>query len=137
MAKIVICDIDGTIADKSHRAGVKKPTLEQVLADEPIQNVLDVVYTLGQWGYSIVFSSSRHADLYDPTYRWLEAQGFNHPVVYLRDAKDKSPDEVIKERNLLRMLTTDVMLVIDDKKSCVDMYLTHGLTVFHCKQPTT
>lgn len=139
MAKIIIFDIDGTLFDKSHRKGDVRPTNEQVLADQPIRDVIEIAQMLQAQPehVTLVFSTGRSILLREVTRQQLTEHGLVVTHLLMRETGwDSMSDADVKQANLKHIDIQNVLCVFEDKGSCVDMYRDAGLTVFHCKQPT-
>ena len=76
--RIVICDIDGTIADNSHRQHYllgKKDWKNFFLAidkDKPILKILKKIECLYQDGFQIIFVTGRPEEYRELTQKWLK-----------------------------------------------------------------
>lgn len=141
MIPCIICDIDGTIADNSHRLHLikEKPKNWKLytalsLEDKPITNIIHVINSLNIVN-KVFYCSGRGENERDATLTWLQTNRIlcysDH--LFLRAEKDYRPDFVIKEEmlnNILSLGYTPVM-AFEDRKRCVDMYRSRGLTVAH------
>ena len=156
MKKVIICDIDGTIADVRHRLpyiqnedGSKrsKPDWAAFHAacvyDPPFEDVILMVDMLRQGscgcGYApldLHFLSGRNAVAREVTQQWLEKHfgdfGFYH-ALSMRKANDRRPDHIIKLEMVRELgLTPDkVLCIFDDRQSVVDMWRENG---YRCLQ---
>lgn len=137
--RFVIFDIDGTLFDKSHRKGDVRPTNEQVLADRPIQEVIEIARSLQAHpeGTTLVFSTGRSILLREVTRQQLTEDGLVVTHLLMRETGwGGMSDTDVKQANLKHIDIQNVLCVFEDNGACVDMYRDAGLTVFHCKQPT-
>ena len=154
---VVICDIDGTIANNDHRAwlisgfdkeGNEMPKrwdsfYEACDGDKPHGEVCDLVRVLRQH-YMVLFWSGRmdKGTTRQKTWDWLRGQfglsggsyykpSGNHlePILRMRPNDDFTPDHELKRGWLhsLREKTTDIAFVLDDRKKVVDMWREEGL----------
>lgn len=123
----IVVDIDGTIADNSHRQHLIErktdafgqkigppPNWDQFFlecgGDAPIHHVIEVVHALHEAGNVISFWSGRSEDVYDLTFNWLFEHGLTFDYdktgaelsrpVFLRHrpSGDYTPDEELKRR---------------------------------------
>lgn len=143
---IYIFDIDGTIADLSHRLHFieDKPSDWKAFFtacgdDKPIQDVIDLAWKLADTS-EIVLISGRSDECREATVAWLKQHKFPAPSrkVYMRKAGDHRVDSIVKSE-LLDELIRDwsvpehfqIAGVFEDRKQVVDMYRSRGLRVFH------
>jgi predicted kinase len=143
MRRVVIFDIDGTLANCSHRIHhVKGPGPKDWDAffakmgdDVPVPDVVDVYHALGDAGYSRVICTGRPEKYRRLTETWLrDAWVCDYEALYMRPNDDTRPDHVVK-REILSLIRKDgyePWLVIDDRQSVVDMWRDEGLTCLQC-----
>jgi len=147
----IICDLDGTLADLTHRLhhikGDKKDWdafHAECVNDKPHDDVIEIVDTfrLGSCGCAypskdLYILSGRNEAVRDETVRWLEehVSGVEDWDIQLRmrKANDRRPDTEVK-RDMVRELglTPDnTLCVFDDRQCVVDMWREMG---FRCLQ---
>lgn len=142
----LICDLDGTLCNTDHRQhfmqGIKKDWkgfFGAMAADTVNAWCRDIVKGLmNQPGYQVIFVTGRPDNLQIPTVDWLTRHHI-HPFAYklfMRSEGDMRPDYEIKEEIYRALIEPrwDVRLVIDDRKSVVDMWRSQGLVVLHCAE---
>lgn len=132
-----ICDIDGTVADLTHRRHwlLDKPknwkAFEQnMIEDEPIKWVINTVQYLQKQGLSMIMCSGRGEQNRKVTEEWLETHGL-HPVkLYMRAKGDYRADDIIKAELLDQIIEDgwDPKLTFDDRDRVVKMWRDRGLT---------
>jgi hypothetical protein len=139
-----IFDIDGTIADCSHRlhfiAGPEKDwdsfkSHEAIMADKPIGPVIEVFTRLAEY-HDITFITGRDESQRYSTELWLE---YNLGVLALgcllgmRENGDRRKSHVTKEENLLKLRLAGVNPVVafEDRKADADMWRRNGLICCH------
>tara|TARA_R100000315_G_scaffold62000_2_gene41896 strand:+ start:811 stop:1320 length:510 start_codon:yes stop_codon:yes gene_type:complete len=151
--RIIICDIDGTIADLNHRLhfiknedGTKKrgaaadwKSFHAGCADDaPITDVIEIVKSLAV-GRNVFFVSGRNATARAETEQWIKkyfnfkwAEGCN---LFMRKGHDFRPDTVVKLEMVRELgITPDqVECILDDRQCVVDMWRENG---FRCLQVT-
>lgn len=133
--KIIICDIDWTIADPSHRIHLikqkkHKEFYDACVNDRPIHQVLDIIKDM-----DVIFVSGRPDTHEKQTIQWLEDNGIRCPIVLMRNGWDHRDDYIIKEEIYERCLKhMDITCVFDDRKRVVDMRRSKWLYVFDCNQ---
>ena len=78
MSKIVLCDIDGTVANNDHRQHLLKEYKDWDLffskldQDEPIEKIIKIVNEYADQGFVIYFLTGRPARYELKTRQWLE-----------------------------------------------------------------
>jgi hypothetical protein len=136
----LICDIDGTIADISHRLHyiTNKPknfaAFESVLhLDQPIQTVIAAVRSIYDYGWDVVMCTGRNARTRGGTLEWLERVGIRHHGLYMRQDGDHRVDTVVKYELLAQIIADgfDPTMVFDDRERVVAAWRRAGL---HCVQ---
>lgn len=130
---IVIVDIDGTIADGTHREGFLKGErkdwksyFERCTLDSPIEFVIDMVRTL-DWDHTICIVSGRPDTYQFETMEWLDRYGVPYDYIFMRPGNLKSPDTEIKKAILDKMPKYLVKAVFDDRPSVLEMWGEQGL----------
>jgi uncharacterized HAD superfamily protein len=137
----VICDIDGTLADNSHRKHWvdTKPKNwnaynKTMNLDKPIDQVIHAI-TCISLSTPIIICTGREEIYRDVTEAWLEDRDIRYNALYMRKAKDYRDDAIVKSEMLDEILKTrDVIAVFDDRTKVVDMWRSRGLFVFDCNQ---
>jgi hypothetical protein len=132
----VICDIDGTIADCSHRLHwiESKPKnwkafYAGVLNDAPILHMLFQLDTFAKEDIPIVLCSGRGEECRGTTIQWLYDNDVPFMKLYMRPAKDYRQDYIVKEELLAQILADGFKpnLVLDDRTQVVEMWRHRGL----------
>lgn len=138
--KAYIFDIDGTLADCSHRlhhiTGSKKDYDAFYAAckdDESITDVCMIAWKLDS--YHIIYLTGRPEKYRDMTTEWLVKNDLDfhcYPHLVMRANGDHRPDYVIKQEIYEREIKDkyDVIGVFEDRQQCVDMWRKLGLTCF-------
>jgi predicted kinase len=134
--KAVIFDLDGTLADCTHRlhhvtngrkdwdaffAGIAGDTLV-----EPIADLTDMA---GMWDAAVILCSGRPEKCRATTTAWLGENRIEYDRLYMRPDADMRPDHVVKRQILdgIRADGYEPFLVIDDRESVVRMWRDEGL----------
>lgn len=150
--KVIIFDIDGTLADISHRVhfieGEKKDWesfYEKMEDDKPIEAGLTLMNALFSYGHyvdkdiEIVFCTGRPEKYRHQTSEWL----YNNVrfLPFMRqanllmriDGDHRSDVEVKKEMlDCIRQTGYEVIMAVEDRKRVVDMWRENGVPCFQC-----
>lgn len=135
-----ICDIDGTVADLSHRLhyiqGESKnwgAFFDACGDDKPITPVIETIKLLTA-NAQIIFITGRSDRVMGKTDWWLREQGLHYVWLAMRRDGDHRPDSIVKSEMLDLVIETldgkPILGVFEDRKQVVDMYRKRGLTVF-------
>lgn len=138
---IYLVDIDGTLADCSHRLHYiqNKPAnwdafFDSCEDDAPIHDVIHTVNALEQFGATILLVSGRSDICLPKTRRWLLRQGVRFDAIYMRKQGDHREDSIVKAELLDQIRSEwkgfEITGVFEDRKQVVDMYRSKGLRVF-------
>ena len=140
MNKTVIFDLDGTLADITHRLPLIKhgesdwPTFFQAcVADKPIKPTIEICNRLAIAGFRIIISSGRSAVVRTQTEEWLMRHGVNYRQLIMRPEEDYTPDDKLKQLWLDTGVfgpVENIMCVFEDRKRVVDMWRSNGLLCY-------
>jgi phosphoglycolate phosphatase-like HAD superfamily hydrolase len=137
---IYIFDIDGTLADLSHRLHLIKQEPKDwdgffaaCASDKLLSHVADIAVALDR-EHTILMVSGRSETVRKQTAEWLDDYGIPCDGLYMRKAGDHRPDHVVKAE-LLDALGEEwdvkqIAGIFEDRKQVVDMYRAKGLAVF-------
>lgn len=139
---IVICDIDGTIADTAWRThfvkkapGEKKDWksfFENMVNDPVREDVRAMLIDYYNKGMTVIFLSGR-PDNYKPhTLKWLEDNHLSFAfTVMMRRAGDSRDDTIVKKEILDTYFKdkSKIKAVLDDRPSVIRMWKENGLNV--------
>lgn len=133
---IVICDLDGTIANISHRVHLAQAReWDQFHAfsvmDEPNESILALLWHLEE-NYEIAIITGRPEKWRGPTEDWLYKHGVPYDTLHMRPDLCFDHDYDYK-REVWRTnyQDRDVLFVLEDRDQVVDMWRGIGL---HCWQ---
>lgn len=138
--KIVICDLDGTLADITHRIhyidgkNSRKKDYDAFYKscpnDVPKQNIIALVRALHK-DHRIYIVSGRSDSVYKETVEWLVAHDIPFDRLLMRKSGDYTPDNVLKQ-HWLKVgdlgKPSDILFAIDDRWRIVDMWRKQGIT---------
>lgn len=136
MARCYIFDIDGTIADLTHRLPhiQKQPKdwkafFAAVSDDVPIIHVIKLAIDLSLAGAEIIYVSGRSDECRAATERWLRRHALPDGRLYMRKEGDHRDDDVIKAE-LLAELKADgfkPIMAFDDRNRVVQQWRKNGV----------
>ena len=139
---IIICDIDGTIANIDHRLhyvkGEKKDWkgfFSQMHLDTVREDVLKMLWDYQEAGHQIIFVSARPEDYKDSTNEWLRNNVFDRGVSYegliMRRSGDKRDDVEVKGDIYHQLFKGkyEIEAVIDDRPKVIRMWKLNNLNV--------
>lgn len=151
----VIFDLDGTLADISHRLHFIQPTtLKQKCKatigeflpdwdnfnmecwkDEPKPHVIELLKMCKHYGKSIAIFSGRMETARRRTVDWLARHDIVFDVLEMRASKDyRSDTDVKKEMFEKHFEKKDIWFVVDDRDKVVNLWRDLGLTCFQCQK---
>lgn len=129
--KIVVCDIDGTLALMGGRGPFE---WDRVGEDVPNEAVINVVAALagfdgGDW-YSLVLISGRMEQCRAATVKWLDTHlRYEYEALYMRPDDDFRPDvELKREIYDTHLADREILCVFDDRDQVVRMWRELDLT---------
>lgn len=141
MKNIIVCDLDGTLANCEHRvhhvqgkpknwdafyAGVKDDTINPA-----VYAVLDRFTAYGNPRLGVIFCSGRPERCRADTVEWLLQQHIYDYELLMRKDGDFRADYIVKQEILDNHIDKDrVLFVLDDRQQVVDMWRRNGLQCF-------
>ncbi len=134
MPDCYVFDIDGTIADCSHRIHhIEKKDWRAFFAacgaDTPIPHIIGLAQDLASAGKRIIYVSGRSDECSAETARWLDEHKLPVGRTYMRKAGDHRPDNQVK-LDLLKQLKADgyrPIMAFDDRDQVVHMWRSAGI----------
>jgi uncharacterized HAD superfamily protein len=144
MRKIYVFDIDGTIADNSHRTKwvEQKPKdwkkyNETMAQDKPIDDIIELmdVFADRDWSYRIVLCTGREDVYREVTEKWLNDNDIPWNALYMRPAKDYRSDSIVKVEllNQIRQDLGEPFMWFDDRDSVVSAIRAQGVRVLQVR----
>lgn len=141
MQPAVIFDIDGTLADYSHRRNIilENPyaweSFFSTMGDDTPNCVICDLYNVvrASFKYQMIIVSGRPDRYRKITEEWLFWNGLEYDKLYLRKDKDVRSDVVVKQeiaRRLKQMY--NIAFVIEDRSSVVQMWREEGIVCLQC-----
>lgn len=142
----IIFDIDGTLADLTHRLHLVKcqpknwdAFFASVHQDQPIEPVVmiqQLILTgIDQWATSrrirpkMILCSGRSEVTREATEQWLLDNEIFYDALYMRKAKDTRADDIVKKEMLDQIIADgyDPVIAFDDRDRVVKMWRDNGL----------
>lgn len=140
----ILCDLDGTIADLSHRIRFIQCEHKdygnfydnsEVVKDGFISDVFQKVLSDSEdYNAEIVFFSGRSSSCRDGTLSWITHHtGITEPLLFMRREGDYRPDYLVKKEMYNNIFNNgDVLRVYDDRPSVIRMWHELNLDVIDC-----
>jgi predicted kinase len=142
VTKTVLFDLDGTLADISHRLHhIKNGSHDwdrffaECGNDALIEPIRDLATDFDCRGYKIILVSGRSDKVRGLTEDWLNAHSVPYSELYMRMDGDYRQDFIIKSEILDHLLAggNRIKFVVDDRPSVVAMWRERGLTCLQCR----
>jgi FMN phosphatase YigB (HAD superfamily) len=134
--KIVIFDLDGTLANIDHRLHFIENDNKDWNAfykackyDKPIKQTIEILRMLNTL-YDIHIFSGRGEIAIDETVIWLGMNGIPYSCLKMRKDGDFSSDEKLKENWLKGYDKKDIYCVFEDRKKVAEMWRKNGIMCF-------
>lgn len=146
MSRIVIFDLDGTLADCSHRIHLIEGSNKDYDAfykasenDTLIESVANIFYALKDQGYKMWVFTGRSDSVESDTVSWLLWNTLDFDKLVMRKNGDYRKDYEIKREWLNRFLPTpesrnELLGVFEDRKSVVNMWRSEGVACFQVNE---
>ena len=142
--KVVIFDIDGILADISHRyehythiCNCFFNIRESYHVDELLMKNYEYYKLFKVRGYPIYIFTSRSEEYKKETTLWLAKNNIIYNLLEMRTTGDYKPAYKVKEEYLLRNFgerpDQEIKAVFEDEIGCIEMYRSYGLQVYDCK----
>lgn len=148
--KAIICDLDGTLVDSSHRRHFvfNKENIKDwdgwtkaTGGDKANQWCVDLIESMADNDIEVIFLTGRSEASRKPTIDWLRRNlpGFDRCLLYMRPVNDRREDYTIKQEIYNNVISKqfEVIFAIDDKDSVVDMWRENGVVCLHCAKWTS
>ena len=137
MANIILCDIDGTVADNSHRQHFlegKKDWdgfFDALDLDEPIYEIINKMNDEHNQGREIIFLTGRPERYRDSTENWLK-QYFNFPLRVVMRPNDNKKNKLLTKKEMFEQNFNidEIFYVIDNDEDLLNMWKKMGMRVY-------
>jgi phosphoglycolate phosphatase-like HAD superfamily hydrolase len=138
MTKVIVFDIDGTLANIEHRRSfvATKPKNWKAFNagipnDTPHEDIVDLVHLFWDAGHRVVLCSGRGEESREVTEKQMMAFGVPYHRLFMRPAGDHRPDDIIKVE-LLQQIRKDwgnPTYWFDDRTRVVNAIRAEGVRV--------
>lgn len=138
--KCIIVDVDGTVADCSHRLhhikGPKKNWGQFWVGmenDKPLHHIIAIVRAMFNsfdgGRVTVIVVTARDEGVREQTEAWLNAHGVKHDVLLMRAANDFRKDAIVKKEILdnIRADGYEVLFALEDRDHNVEMFRANGV----------
>ena len=138
MTKVIVFDIDGTLANIEHRRAfvATKPKNWKafnagIVNDTPHEDIVWLTRHLFEHNTRIILCSGRGEEHRDVTEKQMKEFGVTHDKLYMRPAKDNRADYIVKVELLqqIRAEFGEPFLWFDDRQQVVDTIRGEGVRV--------
>lgn len=138
MTKVIVFDIDGTLADMEHRRHwvINKPKNWKAFfavqhEDPPHEEIVWLAQKLAGPDSVVIACTGRSSEFRKVTETWLKEQNVNLAEIFMRKIGDHRPDYIVKVEllNEIRAKYGEPYLWVDDRKSVVDAIRAEGVRV--------
>ena len=138
----LIVDLDGTIANPSHRQYFldrEEPDWDAFFLasqyDDPFEDVIQIVNALHDSFIHVRIWTGRGDVSEKLTKAWLAINGVYYTELRMRKRGDVTPDDLLKSRWIKEYKLDPVTtIVFEDRQKVVDMWISCGFRVFQVAQ---
>ena len=134
--KIILCDIDGTIANNEHRQHFLEGKKDwdgffsELINDKPIFSIINKVIEEHNTGKDIVFLTGRPERYRIKTTEWLKKY-FDFEIRLLMRKKNDRRNKLISKEELVeeQFKYNEIKLIIDNDKELINMWKSKKVSV--------
>lgn len=132
----VVFDLDGTLADLTHRLPLIQQSPKnwdefhlQCINDAPKQNIIAMTHIFYMF-HVVHIVSGRNSIVRPQTEKWLARHNVAHNHLWMREANDRRDDAVVKKdlMKLAGLTPSNTLVIFDDRQRVVDMWRSEGFT---------
>lgn len=130
--RAIICDIDGTISEKTDRDIYDYTRVKEDRAIEPVLWLVKAMR--GQ--IRVIFTTGRTEDSRGVTMEWLDEHGIGFYDLYMRPNGDTRCDAEVKQEIFEQKVKPkyDVVLALEDRKRVKQMWVQNNIFVLDVNQ---
>lgn len=141
MKNICVFDLDGTLADLSHRLPLLKQKNPQwdkfyeLVGDDSVNKwCKDLMAAMQIAGKIVIIVSARPQTVLGITKKWLKNNEVPYNQIFLlrEGNKDYRPDVELKRAWLNFYKREHILFAVDDRQRVVDMWRSEGITCLQC-----
>lgn len=139
----IIFDMDGTLADVTHRRVHLAPPKknwkawnEGIARDTPRPELVHLAQMYAREGFEIIICTGREEIYREITASWMREHDVPPGPLYMRATKDYRGDDVVKAELLVRIRSDgfDPKIAVDDRDRVVGMWRQAGLICLQCAE---
>lgn len=134
----IVTDIDGNIALRDLQKVTRNyfaPPADSYLTDRPRKNIIKIVNSLKDSGYTNIILTGRFEKYRQATEKWLKENGVKYDFMLMRPDGDTRKDDEVKYEMLQSLEDKyKIYIVSDDRPKVTQMYLEVGLDVFNTRK---
>lgn len=139
--KAILVDLDGTLADIEHRVHYvtqNKPDWKSFYAEIPKDSLhlwcKELIEAMHGRGYKVIFVTGREEYTRSDSEKWLDRHNLSGIPLLMRSKGDTREDAMVKKDIYLRDIRPfyEVLFVVDDRRSVVEMWREIGLVCLQC-----
>lgn len=154
----IIFDLDGTLADISHRLkyikipdhdGITENEIDKIAdfipdwdkfngecyKDVPKSEIVELLKMCHKYGKSIAIFTGRMETTKERTIEWLRRNGISYDLLEMRKSKDYRSDVDVKNEMFEKHFEKEqIWFVVDDRDKVVDLWRKLGLTCLQCQK---
>jgi acid phosphatase class B len=143
MTKVIVVDLDGTLANLDHRISwisLKpknwKAFNAAIIDDALYEDIKWLVDTLRVSGNKIIICTGRSSDTHGVTTEWLKNHNIEYNDIFMRRSGDHRPDYVVKVEllNEIREKHGEPYIWLDDRDQVVNSLRENGVRVLQVKE---
>ena len=138
--KIVLCDIDGTVADITHRehhlkrnekGRVNWEAFFALQSEDAVREHIKAMIYESWPDCKVVFLTGRPEDYREVTEQWLNDNGFEYIELHMRPYGDRRPDYIVKSEFVLTLMENyDIVIALEDREPVIKMLREVNIPVF-------
>lgn len=130
----IICDIDGTLANRGERAALDFIKVNEDTVHEPVKEILQFIKTSDK--YKIILVSGRSVLAKNKTIDWLKDNEIPYDELYMRGISDiRKAEEVKRDFYMINIQPRyNITFAIEDDKYVKKLWIESGIFVFDVNQ---
>ena len=140
MKNIILCDIDGTVANNDHRQHFLEGKKDwdgffsQLINDKPIYSIINKVNNEYLTGKKIIFLTGRPERYRYSTSLWLKKYfNFELRILMRKDNDQNNKLKVKREIFEDNFLPNEIDYIIDNDKELISMWMDYGIETYEVR----